>query len=189
MCRAFVGRAVVVSRAKLRFSSVVYLINIDVGSSYNSFGAFYPALISAGAKWHVKLALRHRIKARDNVDARGRQWSRIFFFPAPRRRDFRRNPSFFFFIPAFFSSYADFDFFFFTFCPLIVKSDSLFISKFKCYHAYCTHSFFPKMGIKEISSKLDRIWLKISCIYKSLLQIIRKKKGSKWSLILIIKFK
>lgn len=99
MCRAFVGRAVVVSRAKLRFSSVVYLINIDVGSSYNSFGAFYPALISAGAKWHVKLALRHRIKARDNVDARGRQWSRIFFFPAPRRRDFRRNPSFFFFYP------------------------------------------------------------------------------------------
>lgn len=32
------------------------------------------------------------------------------------------------------------------------------------------------MGIKEISSKLDRIWLKISCIYKSSLQIIRKKK-------------
>lgn len=147
MCRAFVGRAVVVSRAKLRFSSVVYLINIDVGSSYNSFGAFYPALISAGAKWHVKLALRHRIKARDNVDARGRQWSRIFFFPAPRRRDFKEILLFFFYpciLPLFLL--CRFRVFLSYLLSLIVKSDSLFTSKFKCYHAYSTHSFFSKNG-------------------------------------------
>lgn len=156
MCRAFVGRAVVVSRAKLRFSSVVYLINIDVGSSYNSFGAFYPALISAGAKWHVKLALRHRIKARDNVDARGRQWSRIFFFPAPRRRDFKEI-LLFFFIPVFFlfSSYADFEFFFLTFCPL--SSNLIHYSQvnLNVIMRILPIPFFLKMGIKEISTKLS----------------------------------
>ncbi|XP_076763127.1 uncharacterized protein LOC143430638 [Xylocopa sonorina] len=43
MCQASQG---VTSRANLHFSPVVYLINIDAGSSYNSFDLFHPGVIS-----------------------------------------------------------------------------------------------------------------------------------------------
>lgn len=91
----------------------------------------------------------------------------IFLSRPLRRRDFKEIS----FIPVFFfSSHADFEFFFFYppfFTPSFVKSYSLF----KCiplkvfrYHVYCTasssSSSFFKIEIKNISIKLD-------CILKS----------------------